>query len=152
VWEGVLEDRANNVHEQCGRAVDKILKTSVAKKTMDNITVVFVAFESFNVRGFGHYQKSSTGSSADLELVTEDNKPKGKINSLFSKSNNNQNYVVDIEDFHTTQFPKQCVSDFNFIKGRCPTPPYLKRKPKKYKLFDCPVIITTNPEELHSVP
>ena len=52
----------------------------------------------------------------------------------------------------TTQFPSQCLSDYNFIKGECPTPPYLKKKPKKYKKFDCPTIITTNPEELHSVP
>ena len=52
VWEGVLEDKGPNVHDQCGRAVDRILKMSVAKKTMDNITVVFVAFDSFNIWGF----------------------------------------------------------------------------------------------------
>lgn len=52
VWEGLVDEKANNVHEQCGRGVDRILKTSVAKKTMDNITVVFVAFEGFNIRGF----------------------------------------------------------------------------------------------------
>jgi len=34
----------------------------------------------------------------------------------------------------------------------CPTPKYLKPKPKKHKKFDCPTIITTNPEELHLVP
>jgi len=50
---------------------------SVAKKTMDNITVVFVAFDSFNKRGFQQNipkpigQVSSTGSSADLD---EENK------------------------------------------------------------------------------
>ena len=49
VWEGVLEDKGVNVHDQCGRAVDRILKMSVAKKTMDNITVVFIAVVSFAI-------------------------------------------------------------------------------------------------------
>lgn len=47
VWEGVMENKSKNVHKQCGIAVDRILRTSVAKKTMDNITVVFVAFANF---------------------------------------------------------------------------------------------------------
>jgi len=47
---------------------------------MDNITVVFVAFEGFNTRGFKQITKSSTGSSADLDLVVDEDKesiPKG---------------------------------------------------------------------------
>ena len=52
VWEGLIEEKGANVHEQCGISVDRILKMSVAKKTMDNITVVFVAFDAFNKRGF----------------------------------------------------------------------------------------------------
>ena len=48
VWEGVMESKIKDVHKQCGIAVDRILRTSVAKKTMDNITVVFVAFQNFD--------------------------------------------------------------------------------------------------------
>ena len=71
---------------------------------MDNITVVFVAFESFNVWGFGHYQKSSTGSSADLELVVDDKEemPKGVVHSLFSKTGGTSSYVVDQEEIITS--------------------------------------------------
>lgn len=47
VWEGVMESKIKDPHKQCGIAVDRILRTSVAKKTMDNITVVFVAFKNF---------------------------------------------------------------------------------------------------------
>lgn len=111
VWEGVLEDRAQDVHEQCGFAVDKVLKASVAKKTMDNITVVFVAFEAFQHRAFGSAptpigQASSTGSSADLELEPSPGQelvpavPKNPlIHPIFSKTNKaDVLYVVDEED------------------------------------------------------
>ena len=47
VWEGVMENGIKDPHRQWGIAVDRILRTSVAKKTMDNITVVFVAFKNF---------------------------------------------------------------------------------------------------------
>ena len=42
-----MESKVKDPHKSCGIAVDKILKTSVAKKTMDNITAVFVAFSNF---------------------------------------------------------------------------------------------------------
>jgi len=108
VWEGVLEDWASNVHEQCGRAVDKILKTSVAKKTMDNITVVFVAFEGFNTRGFKQITKSSTGSSADLDLVVDEDKDshsKGMVHSIFHKTPENCQFVIDMEEMKTIHYP-----------------------------------------------
>jgi hypothetical protein len=132
---------------------------------MDNITVVFVAFESFHTRGFAKSippqigKASSTGSSADLDLIDED-KPnkreedKGLIHPIFSRTQNAEVlFVVDEEEMENTNYPEYCISDFDYIKGECPTPPYLRPKPKNMrKKFDCPVIITTNPEELHSVP
>ena len=36
-----------SVHHQCGVSVEMILKMSVARKTLDNITVVMVAFNNF---------------------------------------------------------------------------------------------------------
>ena len=35
------------MHENCGFAVESILKLSVAQKSMDNITVVIIAFKNF---------------------------------------------------------------------------------------------------------
>lgn len=108
MWEGVLEEKGRDVHEQCGISVDRILKMSVAKKTMDNITVVFVAFDAFNKRGFGQSipkaigKVSSTGSSADLEVEgkSQEDKPNNVvIHPIFSKSQNQDVlFVVDEED------------------------------------------------------
>ena len=158
VWEGVLEDKGANVHDQCGRAVDRILKMSVAKKTMDNITVVFIAFDAFNTRGFTKGvphtlgKASSTGSSADLEIDEKEKKEEPVIHPIFSKTQNSDVlFVVDDEDMKETHFPKRCISDYNYVNdGRCPTPPYLKDKHKRFK-FDCPTIVTTNPDELPGI-
>jgi len=37
----------SNVHERCNAAVDKVLVTCVKKKTLDNITAVFISFNGF---------------------------------------------------------------------------------------------------------
>ena len=39
--------RHQSLHHQCGVSVEMILKMSVARKTLDNITVVMVAFNNF---------------------------------------------------------------------------------------------------------
>ena len=35
------------MHQNCGFAVEAILKSSVAEKSLDNITVVIIAFKNF---------------------------------------------------------------------------------------------------------
>ncbi len=74
---------------------------------MDNITVVFVAFEGFNTWGFHQVAKSSTGSSADLDLIVEDKTTdhKGQVHSIFHKNPDNYAFVVDIEDMKTIHYP-----------------------------------------------
>jgi hypothetical protein len=47
VWETFQHHRKASVHEQIGVGVEMILKKSVMKRTMDNITVVIVAFDGF---------------------------------------------------------------------------------------------------------
>ena len=130
---------------------------------MDNITVVFVAFEAFNTRGFSKGiphslgKASSTGSSADLELdekIAWQEEEKVVVHPIFSKTQNSDVlFVIDEEDMITSDFPKICLSDYNYIWGECPTPPYLKPKPKRMKglKFECPTIITTNPDELPGI-
>jgi len=47
VWDTFKRDKGSfhNLHEFCGKAVENIMKLSVNKKTLDNITVVMIAFE-----------------------------------------------------------------------------------------------------------
>jgi protein phosphatase 2C family protein 2/3 len=47
VWNSLGDGRAPNAHQQIGRGVEYILKNSLLRKTLDNVTVVLVGFESF---------------------------------------------------------------------------------------------------------
>ena len=62
-------------------------------------------------------------------------------------SKKNNLFVVDEEMMEEIDFPSKCVSDYNYIEGRSETPSYLQPKPPGY-IFNCPTIITSNPEEL----
>lgn len=47
VWATTKENRGDNIHQVCANAVEQIMKTAIAKRTVDNITVVMIAFSSF---------------------------------------------------------------------------------------------------------
>jgi hypothetical protein len=39
--------KAKNLHTQCGVAIDMIIKTSLIRRTLDNVTAVLIAFPNF---------------------------------------------------------------------------------------------------------
>jgi protein phosphatase 2C family protein 2/3 len=47
VWDTFKRDKGSfsTLHEFCGKAVENIMKLAFNKKTLDNITVVMIAFE-----------------------------------------------------------------------------------------------------------
>jgi len=47
VWNSVKDVRSQNIHQQTGLGVEYILKNSLLRRTLDNVTVVLVAFENF---------------------------------------------------------------------------------------------------------
>ncbi len=42
-----LDNKQKNINQQVGNAVDLIMKSSLARKTLDNITCMIIAFENF---------------------------------------------------------------------------------------------------------
>eukprot|EP01017_Pseudomicrothorax_dubius_P015033 TRINITY_DN1749_c0_g1_i7.p1 TRINITY_DN1749_c0_g1~~TRINITY_DN1749_c0_g1_i7.p1 ORF type:complete len:179 (-),score=16.82 TRINITY_DN1749_c0_g1_i7:69-605(-) len=44
--------KTKNIHQLCGIAVDNIMKKAISKRTLDNITVVMICFESYYRRNF----------------------------------------------------------------------------------------------------
>jgi protein phosphatase 2C family protein 2/3 len=57
VWNSVKDNKqmgfANNVHKQSGMGVEYILKNSLLRRTLDNVTVVIIAFSNFKRAVFG---------------------------------------------------------------------------------------------------
>lgn len=49
----VRDVKSANVHQQSGLGVEYILKNSLLRRTLDNVTVVVVAFENFERMAFG---------------------------------------------------------------------------------------------------
>lgn len=65
VWDTFKRDKGNfsNIHEFCGKAVENIMKLAFNKKTLDNITVVMIAFEGLET--YLHSQLEVKPPSAD---------------------------------------------------------------------------------------
>src|SRR6185312_13802995 len=59
VWNSVKDNKKNktgsqvsNIHKQSGLGVDYILKNSLLRRTLDNVTVVLIAFSNFKRAAF----------------------------------------------------------------------------------------------------
>jgi serine/threonine protein phosphatase PrpC len=70
VWMTMKEsNRAKNLHLQCSMAVDMVIKTSLTRKTLDNVTCVLIAFENMEKM----FNKS------EMEIMEKTNSDKNKV-------------------------------------------------------------------------
>lgn len=58
VWDST-SSKQKNIHEQCAKGVDSILKEAIMKKTIDNITVVVIGFSNFKKKIFPRAPKEN---------------------------------------------------------------------------------------------
>ena len=48
IWQSKKKGQViNNIHEFCGKITDGIIKYSMEKDSVDNVSIVFVAFKNF---------------------------------------------------------------------------------------------------------
>ena len=75
VWETFKRDKGSfgNIHEFCGKAVENIMKLAFNKKTLDNITVVMIAFEGLEA----YLQTQIEVKPPSADLAAENRKSKG---------------------------------------------------------------------------
>ncbi len=63
VWNSVRDNKdlraANNIHKLTGMGVEYILKNSLLRRTLDNVTVVMIAFNNFKRAVFGESKQSA---------------------------------------------------------------------------------------------
>ena len=87
VWLSLNESiRGKNIHLQCGIAVDLILKSSLLRKTLDNVTCVLIVFKNFE-KCFNNNSSNFTFSSINSNLST--------FNTI-NTSNNIKNLNLDV--------------------------------------------------------
>ena len=75
----------NSINELAGACVDMVLKTSLVKGTLENISCIFVGFKNFN-KLFGLNINSDENSMK--EIFISDKKRKDGLSFLFSNRNN----------------------------------------------------------------
>ena len=83
--------KAKNIHLQCGLAVDMIIKSSLVRRTFDNVTVVLVAFKNFETI-FEEEKGEKLDKKHDL---TNHNQFKTIENPYFDNNNTSQRPIKD---------------------------------------------------------
>jgi serine/threonine protein phosphatase PrpC len=79
--------KCQDIHFQCGLSVDMVIKSSLVRKTLDNVTCVMIAFENFQNILF-----ESKFDTKPLILKKQNTKP---ITTLYSKNDNISKRVED---------------------------------------------------------
>jgi hypothetical protein len=80
----VRDGVSSNVHKQCGLGVEYVLKNSLVRRTLDNVTVVMVAFSNFKKIAFGG-EKSIVADKDQVRPQSTRSKPS---NCMVSQGNN----------------------------------------------------------------
>ena len=47
VWNSVLQEKGKKLHQQCANAVDSIIKNSLMRQSLDNVTCIVISFSNF---------------------------------------------------------------------------------------------------------
>lgn len=78
-----MDNKADNIHQAAANAVEGIMKTSIAKRTVDNITVVLIGFSSYK---FALFPKRELIGNSSVDNIVYDKK---NSNFLMDIVNNN---------------------------------------------------------------
>lgn len=115
VWLSFEESvRGKNIHLQCGVAVDLVLKSSLLRKTLDNVTCVLIAFENFE-KCFMSNTNNFNFNTINSNLST--------YNTLNTPIHNNRNFSFESKDdkgstIAKSQLPQPSnYSTENLIRG-----------------------------------
>lgn len=114
VWLSMQANTDKNLHTVSGTAVDLILKSTLLRKSLDNVTCVLIVFQNFencfhnNVSKFPFSSNNSLLST--FNTLTSQNKKLESQESLFSKkSSNNMNTSTQLSELES----KESISSEN---------------------------------------
>ena len=125
IWMTLKESAiAKNVHIQCGMAIDMIIKSSLVRRTLDNVTAVMIAFQNFE--SYFQNDKNITDKNIKVNVQNKEmesakvennyhsnkennsNKIKAKLNEELDK---NENYTINNNNSQNTKLSSQISSD-----------------------------------------
>lgn len=67
MWNSLRDERVGDIHQQTGKGVECIIKNSLFRKSLDNVTVVIITFENFERIYHGKELKLNETNNLTLE-------------------------------------------------------------------------------------
>ena len=103
VWSCVQDVKGDNIHQACANAVEMIMKTAISKRTVDNITVVMIAFSSFKYLLFP--KRPDLIGNNSLDNITDYKKLQeiNYINNSFDVANNDFSLELGLNNSNTSK-------------------------------------------------
>eukprot|EP00347_Sterkiella_histriomuscorum_P008846 403343516 len=102
VWNSVEDNKqlgfAQNIHKQSGMAVEYILKNSLLRRTLDNVTIVMIAFNNFKHTVFGQ-------TKGKQQLKSKFVKGNSQSNHRSNENSLKNNLGINTDTNCTTQGP-----------------------------------------------
>ena len=113
--------KSNNIHNQCSLCVDMIIKSSLVRKTIDNVTGIFIAFENFEKNLTGHTtcnnqlltsielnsEKSFSPNFSIKESPDKKLKPQESFKNFISNyESNDKIFYENLKSFESFESPK----------------------------------------------
>ena len=105
--------KGTNVHSHSGIAVDMVLKSSLCRKTLDNVTCVLICFENFE-RTFNRHEKTKFNT---LTGNLENSKIPKIVNIEENEKKNNFEKILSPKINSTKSLDKKIISTSNSIEN-----------------------------------
>ncbi len=80
--------KCQNLHQQCGLSVDMVIKSSLSRKSLDNVTCVMIAFENFQNELFPE-------NKIETKTILKKQNTQKTITNLSTKENINKTIDTD---------------------------------------------------------
>jgi len=125
VWNSVKNERALNVHQQCGIGIETVIKNALMRRSLDNVTTLMIAFSNFKKVAFGDKKDGSKPSLLE-------NNAKQERTSL----NNNSNMNKTHEEGRSNDTNKLGCANMQAVKRIAPSS--TKAMPRKHFDFSRP--------------
>ena len=120
--DNLLVKECKNIHNKSGLIVDLILKSSLARKSFDNVTCLFIALKDLGIEQNENNNEQMLGANSDNGITPHKiipiSSPKLASNEQNNKSNFEKIYTIKRK---SNIISKQVLNELNIEEAKCKT-------------------------------
>jgi len=124
VWLGLKDIKSDNIHLSCAASCDLIMKTSLIKKSYDNVSCIIICFENYE-KEFNNYINKSKESETEESFTNYNNQKQPnfktetkfhniKLLNLNDNLNKNESKIRNTPSYQPEPKEKKSVSSKRF--------------------------------------